>query len=78
MNTLCKSCRQKTIQPVMPNVRPGEGRWVSEAEFERRVRICLACPALQADTCTHCGCLVRYRAALKDKACPCPTGNRWE
>jgi hypothetical protein len=79
MNTQCKSCRHAVNQhaPVPVNMRPGQGRWVTDDEYERRLLACRMCPALQADTCTHCGCLIQYRAALKDKTCPNPSGNCW-
>jgi hypothetical protein len=80
MSRECKGCLTASLSvPAMPErYQPGHGRWTELAEFERRTRVCGACEGRVDDTCTHCGCLVNYRAALKDRACPHPGGNRWD
>ncbi|HBC88573.1 MAG TPA: hypothetical protein DCZ94_16625 [Lentisphaeria bacterium] len=80
LSTDCKGCLNSQIPiPGRPeNFRPGRGRWVTEAEYSRRVAVCRTCPSLLlGTTCSHCGCVVRYLSALKDKACPHPAGGKW-
>lgn len=51
---------------------------VSDQEYDRRMDMCLGCPALQyGTTCRYCGCLVAVRARLQDSICPFPVVPRW-
>lgn len=48
-----------------------------DAEAERRLAVCCACPdLLYGSTCRWCGCLVEVRARLAAYACPAPS-PRW-
>ncbi len=76
----CKRCQQTLLSfSARPeNFRPGQGRWVDEREYQRRLAMCRDCPDLHgASTCMHCGCLVGYLTALRDKHCPHPGKPRW-
>ncbi|MBN2640739.1 MAG: hypothetical protein JXR78_03715 [Victivallales bacterium] len=77
--SFCKACNHPALRDEAPeNFRPGQGRWVNEAEYVRRLDICQSCPCLYGgNTCSLCGCIIKYRAALKDKCCPDPHENKW-
>lgn len=41
-----------------------------EAEYSRRLNLCLSCEALSGGLCMKCGCYVELRAARKTSRCP--------
>ncbi|MFD1486089.1 DUF6171 family protein [Lacticaseibacillus baoqingensis] len=47
---------------------------VTPAQRERRLKYCQSCPANNNETCTECGCYIRFRTNLKNKKCPI---NKW-
>jgi hypothetical protein len=51
---------------------------VTEEEYERRMGLCLSCPALQyGTTCRYCGCLVQIKTKLQTSQCPFPFAPKW-
>lgn len=55
------------VSAGMPRVEP--------AEYDRRIRDCLACPRLGPEgRCAHCGCWVSEKALWKTEECP---EDRW-
>lgn len=51
-----------------------ESELASEEQRLERLQICLSCPFLTQHTCMKCGCFVKFRGALRLKACPV---NKW-
>ena len=47
-------------------------RWVDDAEYERRMKICRACNLFDAQQvrCRKCGCKLRGKARFKAGSCP--------
>lgn len=45
-------------------------RFVRRREFNRRRRICQACPKLKGDACGLCGCNMKVKPWLKAARCP--------
>jgi hypothetical protein len=44
----------------------------------RRLARCFACDSLREQViCAHCGCFVRFRAAVLKSWCPSPSGDKW-
>ena len=50
---------------------------LNEDEFHRRIDICRACPAFDADQgrCKECGCFMKVKAKMETAKCPL---NKWE
>lgn len=51
-------------------------RVVRRREFERRRKICMACPNLKGETCGLCGCNMKVKPWLKAAKCP-DSPPRW-
>ncbi len=49
----------------------------SEAEYRKRLDICLECEQLSHGMCKLCGCFVELRALKKGMYCP-DYGDRWK
>lgn len=47
-----------------------EEKRTSEAEYKRRLGICLDCPSLMDGMCGECGCFAELRAAKAWLGCP--------
>lgn len=62
----------KRIEAYRDAIRPGDR--AGEAEYERRLALCLACGQLLDGTCLACGCYVELRAAARVSRCP---KKRW-
>ena len=47
-------------------------RWVDDVEYERRMKICYACPLYdkKQNRCRKCGCQLRGKARFKAGKCP--------
>lgn len=43
---------------------------VAEAEYSRRLALCLACPELDGGRCRLCKCVVEKKALMATQACP--------
>lgn len=41
-----------------------------DAEYRRRLSVCMECEYLSQGTCNACGCYVELRAAKKNGRCP--------
>lgn len=53
-------------------------RLVSDAEYEKRIGICMDCDKFEyGSTCMLCGCVMQVRARLKDGKCPYPKQKKW-
>lgn len=51
---------------------------VTDSEYEHRLAVCDACPALIGGlTCKYCGCFVLARAKKLSQNCPMPGVNKW-
>lgn len=73
----CRKCLLENIDPegIYKEVSeliaalPRERR-TEEAEYRRRLEICLRCRMLGEGICGVCGCFVELRAAKADMHCP--------
>jgi hypothetical protein len=49
-----------------------------DAVYRARLDICASCTGLREEVlCAYCGCLVQFRARLKNNYCPHPSGDKW-
>jgi hypothetical protein len=52
--------------------------WAGELLLRRRLACCSNCGSLREQVlCAHCGCFVRFRAAVLKSWCPSPAGDKW-
>lgn len=72
----CKNCGYDVHAEVEIDIAEEDS--VTEEVYQERLAICMVCPSLQyGTTCMHSGSIVYYRAMLKDKRCPYPSGGKW-
>ncbi|MDR2536126.1 MAG: DUF6171 family protein [Treponema sp.] len=58
--------------PISPKLR------AEASVYAERLDRCGECSALREQIlCAHCGCLVVFRARLKNAGCPSPEGDLW-
>lgn len=73
---LQKSEMYEAIAAYVRNI-PEELR-ASDAEYERRLRLCSVCENLVGGmTCRYCGCFVLARARKENQSCPQPGEDKW-
>lgn len=59
---------------MISNVMKGNATLVSDEVREHRWATCQACPFLQNNRCTKCGCFMKVKVALVTSTCP---ENKW-
>jgi hypothetical protein len=81
----CKSClesvivSEEVIQELVMEAQKEPSKIVSDDIYESRLNHCNSCTFLQyGTTCSHSGCIVRYRAKFKNKSCPNIERPRWD
>lgn len=55
---------------IMDNALKGNTTIVSDEVRTNRWSICQACPKLQNDRCTECGCFMKVKVAFVTSTCP--------
>lgn len=55
---------------ILKNALSGKQTIADDEERERRWSICQACPMLQNDRCTQCGCYMKIKVAFTSTSCP--------
>jgi Rieske Fe-S protein len=81
----CKGClesvivSEEVIQQLVLEAEEDPSQIVSDEIYEYRLMHCNSCRFLQYETtCSHSGCIVRYRAKFKNKGCPNIEKTRWD
>lgn len=80
----CKRCSLKTVlsdadvAPMVREVMASGMRLVDEAEYSRRLGICMECEKLAyGTTCMLCGAVVQVRCLTERGKCPFPKKPKW-
>jgi hypothetical protein len=55
---------------IVDNALKGNKTLVSDETRENRWATCKACPFLQGDRCTKCGCFMKVKVAFHTSKCP--------
>lgn len=55
---------------IVKNALSGNKTMADDATREHRWSICQACPMLQNDRCTKCGCFMKIKVAFASTKCP--------
>ena len=55
---------------IVTNALKGHSTLASDELRAHRWAICQACPFLQADRCTSCGCFMKVKVAFQATKCP--------
>ncbi|MFP7469386.1 DUF6171 family protein [Niallia taxi] len=80
----CKGCvesvivSEEVIEELLKEAAETPEKLVLDSVYQERLSICRDCTSLQyGTTCAYSGCIVRYRAKFKRKACPNIGNPKW-
>ena len=81
----CPRCNQDTdsftpekIAKWLSEVHIDPSRAADETVYKKRLDVCAKCGALMKQVmCSHCGCIVMFRARPVKSRCPHPEGDKW-
>ncbi|TRZ35675.1 hypothetical protein CEQ21_08545 [Niallia circulans] len=81
---ICKGCvesvivSEEVIEELLEEAAETPEKLVCDSIYQERLGICSSCDSLQyGTTCAYSGCIIRYRAKFKGKACPNIGNRKW-